>query len=52
MLGRVGLTHAFVARGEKGEVRVRYLTNGDPDRWGFDILGLDGDITSGGVPGL
>lgn len=39
------LAHPFVARGEEGEVHVRYFANGDPDRWGFDILGLEGDVS-------
>ena len=35
----------FVARGLRGEVRVTYSLNGDPGRWGFDILGLGGDVS-------
>lgn len=39
------LTQPFVARGEEGEVRVRFLPNGNPERWGYDILGLEGDVS-------
>jgi hypothetical protein len=35
----------FVARSEPGEVRVTYSPNGDPAQWGFDILGLEGDVS-------
>jgi hypothetical protein len=39
------LTLPFVARGEAGEAHIMYSVNGDPDRWGFDILGLEGDVS-------
>jgi hypothetical protein len=39
------ITMPFGARGEPGEVRIDYGLNGDPDRWGFDILGLEGDVS-------
>jgi hypothetical protein len=39
------LTLPFVARGETGHVHISYALNGDPDRWGFDILGLEGDVS-------
>lgn len=39
----VELKFPFVARGEHGEVCVRYVKNGDPARWGFDLLGLEGE---------
>jgi hypothetical protein len=39
------LTLRFRARGEPGAVDVEYSLNGDPGRWGFDILGLEGDVS-------
>jgi hypothetical protein len=38
-------TFLFVARGLPGEVRITYSVNENPDRWGFDILGLEGDVS-------
>jgi hypothetical protein len=38
-------TFPFVARGVPGEVRITYSVNENPDRWGFDILGLEGDVS-------
>lgn len=40
-----GLKLPFRARGESGEINVSYSVNGDPSRWGFDILGLEGDVS-------
>jgi hypothetical protein len=41
----MSVTVPFSARGEPGEVHVTYSMNGDPARWGFDILGLKGDVS-------
>jgi hypothetical protein len=39
------LTLPFVARGETGQAQINYAQHGDPDRWGIDILGLEGDVS-------
>jgi len=39
------LTIPFQARGEQGAVHIAYSLNENPARWGFDILGLDGDVS-------
>jgi hypothetical protein len=39
------LSVPFIARGEPGEVHVRYAENGNPARWGYDVLGLEGDVS-------
>ena len=33
-------THPFSLRGREGTVTVAYGTNDDPERWGYDVLGL------------
>ena len=39
------LSLPFLARGKPGRIEVRYSLNGDPTRWGFDLLGLEGDVS-------
>jgi hypothetical protein len=39
------LSFPFLARGKPGRIEIRYSLNGDPSRWGFQILGLEGDVS-------
>lgn len=39
------LSLPFLGRGKPGQIEICYSLNRDPSRWGFDVLGLVGDVS-------